>query len=109
MLVISKKDAARVKNINFHDAVIAKIICDYDKGIVKMPIIMDDTHQYKALLIFKNIKYVKIARKEPWGPGCYIYTLDIEDAEKEYFNINIVLNSGDKITISTSKMMYSIK
>ncbi|SDF84523.1 hypothetical protein [Sporomusa acidovorans] len=109
MIVISKKEIEEIKNINFHDAKISKIVCDYDEGTVEMPIIMDDTHQYAALLNFKDVMYVKIDRKEPWGPGCYISTLDVEDAKGDCFKVSILLNSGDEVIIVALKMIYSVK
>ncbi|MGL5514203.1 MAG: hypothetical protein ACRDBM_13335, partial [Sporomusa sp.] len=91
----------------FHDAKVSKIISDYDEGIVEMPIIMDDSHQYAALVKFENITSVEINRKEPWGPGCYISTLSVDDDEGDYFKVSILLNSGDEVNIIASRMIYS--
>jgi len=72
-----------------------------------MPIIMDDTHQYAALLKFENIVHIEVNRKELWGPGSYISTLCIDDAEGDYFKVSLLLNSGDEVNITASKMIYS--
>ena len=72
-----------------------------------MPIIMDDTHQYAALLKFENIVHIEVNRKEPWGSGSYISTLGIDDAEDDYFRVSLLLNSGDEVNIIAAKMIYS--
>ena len=72
-----------------------------------MPIIMNDTHEYAALLRFENILHIEVNRKEPWGAGMYISSLDVEEAEGNYFRVSILLNSGDEVNIITSKMIYS--
>ncbi|VBB05623.1 Hypothetical protein LUCI_0833 [Lucifera butyrica] len=107
VIIFSKKEIDKIQNVNFHDAKISKIISDYDEGTVEMPIIMDDTHQYAALLKFENVAYVEVNRKEPWGPGCYIFTLNVDDDEGDYFKVSILLNSGDKVIIIAAKMVYS--
>ena len=71
MIVFSKKETGEIQNINFYDAEIAKIICDYCEGTVEMPILMNDTHEYAALLKFENILHIEVNRKEPWGSGMY--------------------------------------
>lgn len=85
MIIFSKKEIREIKNINFHDAEISKIICDYDNGTVEMPIIMDDTHQYAALLKFENILHLEVNRKEPWGMGINIFEVNVDDADGDYF------------------------
>ena len=107
MIIFSKKEICEIQNINFHDAKISKIICDYDEGTVEMPIVMDDTHQYPALLKFENVAHIEINRKEPWGPGSYISSLDVYDAENDYFKVSILFNSGDEVNIIVHKMFYS--
>jgi hypothetical protein len=107
VIVISKKETKEIQNINFHDAEIAKIICDYDEGTVEMPIIMNDMLEYAALLKFENIVHIEVNRKEPWGPGNYISTLNVDDAEEDYFRVSILLNSGDEVNIIASKLIYS--
>jgi len=107
MVVINKKEKEKVKSINFHDAEIEKIICDYNAGIVEIPIIMDDTHQYAALLKFENIFYMEVNHKEPWGPGINIITVNVDDADGDYFKVSILLSSGDEVNIIASKMIYT--
>ena len=107
MSIFKKKEIEEIKSINFHDAKISKIICDYDEGTVEMPIIMDDKHQYAALLKFENIVHIEVARKEPWGPGCYISTFDVNETDGDYFKVSILLNSGDEVNVTASKMIYS--
>lgn len=107
MIIFTKEKIEEIQNINFHDAEISRIICDYDAGTLEMPIIMDDTHQYPALLNFDNIVYMEVNHKESWGSGCYISTLGIENAEGEYFKVSILLNSGDEINVIAAKMIYS--
>ena len=107
MIVFSKREIENIQNINFHDAKVSKIICDYDAGTVEMPVIMDNTHRYAALLRFENILHIEVNHKEPWGAGCYISSLDVYDAEGNYFKVTILLNSGDEVNIITSIMIYS--
>jgi hypothetical protein len=107
VIVISKKEIKEIQNINFHDAEIAKIICDYYEGTVEMPIIMDNTHRYAALLRFESMLHIEVNRKEPWGPGMYISSVDEEDVEGDYFKVSFLLNSGDEVNIVASKMIYS--
>ncbi|HAK74513.1 MAG TPA: hypothetical protein DCP36_14935 [Sporomusaceae bacterium] len=105
MLIVSEK--SKLQKINFHDAFIAKIICDYDNGTVEMPIIMDDKGRYNAFLKFENVVYVEINRREPWGPGINVISLDIEEVEGDLLKVNIVLSSGDEINITAPIMIYS--
>jgi hypothetical protein len=107
VIVIIKEEKSKIKKINLHDAEIAKVICDYDKGIVEMPIIMAEKHLYAAILRFENISYVEVNRMEPWGPGINISAVSVEDADGNYFRVSILLNSGDEVNIITSKMIYS--
>ncbi|MBP2661871.1 MAG: hypothetical protein H6Q69_4903 [Firmicutes bacterium] len=107
MIIFNKKEMGKIRNINFHDAKISKIVCDYDDGTIGMPIIMDDTHQYAAVLNFENVMHMDVNRMEPWGPGCYISSLDTYDAEGDYFKVSILLNSGDEVNIIASKLIYS--
>jgi hypothetical protein len=107
VIVISKEGIEEIQNINLHDAKVAKIICDYDEGTVEMPIIMDGKYQYPALLKFENILHLDVYRKEPWGQGRYISTVNINDVEGEYFKVSMLLNSGDEVNIIASRMIYS--
>lgn len=107
MIVFSKKEIVEIQNINFHDAEISKIISDYYNGTVELPIIMDDKGRYNALLKFENVVHVEVNRREPWGPGINIISLDTYDAEGDYFKVTIILNSGDEVNIITSQMIYS--
>ena len=105
MRIISKK--GNIQKINLHDAEIRKIICDYDKGIVEIPIIMYGKKQFPAILIFENMRYIEINRMEPWGPGIYVFAVNIDNnACGDDIKVNIVLNSGDYINIMALRMIY---
>lgn len=109
-MYLQKKEITKIQNINFHDAEIAKIVCDYYEGTVEMPIIMfppHDTKKYGALLKFEKIVHVEVTRKEPWGSGMYIFEVNIDKAEDDYFRVSILLNSGDEVNIIAAKMIYS--
>jgi hypothetical protein len=107
VLIVSEK--SKLQEINFHDAEVAKIICDYYNGTVEMPIIMDDIgpYRYNALLKFENVVHVEVNRRKPWGPGINIISLDIDSIEGDLLKVEIVLSSGDEINITASIMIYS--
>jgi len=107
VIVISKKEKKEIQNIDLHNAKVAKIICDYDEGTVEIPIIMAGKYQYPALLKFENILHIEVNRKKPWKTGINIFEVNVDDAEGEYFRVNILLNSGNEVKIIASKMIYS--
>jgi hypothetical protein len=107
VIVISKKEKEEIQNINLHNAKFAKIICDYDAGTVQMPIIMTGKYHYPALLTFENILHLECNLKEPWRSGIYIFEVNADDVEGDYFRVSIILNSGDEVNIIASKMIYS--
>ncbi len=106
MIVFEKQQANEIREINFHDAEIAKIICDYDEGTVMMPIIVNNIYKQSALLKFENVVKVEVNRKEPWGAGNYIFEVNVEPDGEAYFSVGFLLNSGDEITVIASKMSY---
>jgi hypothetical protein len=81
--------------------------CDYDEGTVQMPIIMAGKYRYPALLTFENILHLECNLKESWGTGIYIFEVNVDDVEGDYFRVSIILNSGDEVNIIASKMIYS--
>jgi hypothetical protein len=105
-MIITRNEIDEFKDINFHYAEIAKIICDYDTGTIEMPIVMDEKQRYNAILRFENILSLEVSRKEPWGPGKYVFALNIEVTINDFLKVNIVLNSGDEINIIAAKIIY---
>jgi hypothetical protein len=107
VITISKKEQEKIQNLNLHNAKFTKIICDYDERTAQMPIIMTGKCQYPALLTFENILQLECNLKKPRESGLYILEVSIDDADGDYFRVIIILNSGDKVNIITSKMIFS--
>lgn len=106
IIIISKETRTQIDKLELHDAEVSKIICDYDKGTLEMPIIIAEKDQYAALLKFEDILHIEINRREPWGAGIYIFEVNVDDAEGDAFKVSILLNSGDEFNITASKMIY---
>lgn len=67
----------------------------------------------------EDVQYADISFYEPWGAGIYVAEVSINDgvdiinrlveyqSNNESFCLSILLNSGDRINILTSKVIYS--
>jgi len=67
----------------------------------------------------EDVQYADISFYEPWGAGIYVDEVSINDgadiinrlveyqSNNESFCLSILLNSGDRINILTSKVIYS--
>ena len=56
-------------------------------------------------LEFINVKKIDVSIYEPWGEGIYINELTVQLA-KDYLSFEVLMNSGDKINIIASEMIY---
>ncbi|KRQ86778.1 hypothetical protein ABG79_01269 [Caloramator mitchellensis] len=121
---ITKKTKDRLRKLYLHDGEIKKIICDYDQHMIIIPIsfIMKNNDKKFIELILDNVYYFDISMYEPWGEGIYISDIMINDdslissrfegrecIDNDCFEFIIILNSGDKIRIITSKVTYNEK
>lgn len=117
----NKHTIYKIQDLNLHDAEIAKITCDYNMQRIEIPVkLCRDNNSYKeAVIIFEDVQYADISFYEPWGAGIYINEVNVNDGtdiinrlveyqrNSESFCLSILLNSGDRINILTSKVIYS--
>lgn len=117
----NKHTIYKIQDLNLHDAEIAKITCDYNMHRIEIPVkLCRDNNSYKeAVIIFEDVQYADISFYEPWGAGIYINEVNVNDGtdiinrlveyqrNSESFCLSILLNSGDRINILTSKVIYS--
>ena len=120
-LTFDKYTIHKIQDLNLHDAEITKVFCDYNMHRIEIPVrLYKGKNSYKeVLIIFEDVHYVDISFYEPWGAGIYINEVSINDGtdiinrlvdyqtNNESFCLSILLNSGDKINILTSKVIYS--
>jgi len=121
ILTFNKHTIYKIQDLNLHDAEIAKITCDYNMHRIEIPVkLCRDNNSYKeAVIIFEDVQYADISFYEPWGAGIYINEVNVNDGtdiinrlveyqrNSESFCLSILLNSGDRINILTSKVIYS--
>lgn len=91
-----------IKDINFHDAELMTINCDYINEIIFLKVKLS----YENLLItliFEKFKKTIINNMSPWGEGYYIVNVSIKIEENMKFEI--LLNSGDKVYIEAENII----
>jgi len=121
VLTFDKHTSYKIQDINLHDAEITKIYCDYDMHRIEIPLKLCNFYnncKKEVLLIFEDVHYIDVSFYEPWGAGIYINEVKINDgsgiinrldeykSNKECFCLSILLNSGDKINILASRVIY---
>ncbi|NHM33613.1 hypothetical protein [Neobacillus terrae] len=99
-------------NLDLHDAELRDIYCSYDLHEIEIPVIIDTPkkRQIKSKLKFIGVLNFNLSFLEPWGPGIYINEMKISEGEGNFnknINCEILLNSGDKIKIISSEIIYS--
>lgn len=90
-----------IKNINFHDAEILNINCDYinERANIKIKLSYENAI---VILECNKFKEIVVNNKSPWGEGFYVVYLDIQKGN--FIRIEILLNSGDKIYIEAESI-----
>ncbi|HEY8401848.1 MAG TPA: hypothetical protein VIK89_11320 [Cytophagaceae bacterium] len=119
---INKFNKQELENLLLHDAEVTQILCDYDQHKIILPIKKNISQDINAEIVFENVIYFDMSFYEPWGPGIYISEVRLNEnidilerlkecnsISKDYFQIVILLNSGDKINIIASNVVYSEK
>ena len=120
MIVIEKENITELDNLSMHDSKVLEMICNYNEHKVIIPVEKDGISNIKrtAELIFEDVVYFDFSCFEPWGEGIYIYEIKITSKNEKlfdscnsisgdkHFNIEILINSGDKFNILCSKFLY---
>lgn len=120
-MTFDKYTINKIHDVNLHDAEISKVTCDYNMHKIKIPLkLYGFNNSYKeAVIIFEDVHYTDISFYEPWGLGIYINEVNVSDGtdiinrlvdyknNNESFCLSILLNSGDRINILSSKVIYS--
>lgn len=103
--------ANEVKNLDLHDAELRDVYCSYDKHEIEIPVIIDapGKRNVKSKMGFFGVCNFSISFLEPWGQGVYINEIKILEGEGEFTKklcCELLLNSGDKITIISDEIKY---
>lgn len=103
---------SEVNNLDLHDGELKDIYCSYDHHEIEIPVTLDTPHKknIKAKLKFTGVLTFSISFLEPWGSGIYINEIKVVKCggmSTEALNCEILLNSGDKISIHSSEIYYS--
>ncbi|ERJ11756.1 hypothetical protein [Haloplasma contractile] len=101
----------RIEEFILPDSEIGIIQIDYTNHnvVIPMKIIEPRFKVIEKKLSFENVKKFNIEILEPWGEGIYInnYSYKIEVINNEEFiSISIILNSGDKIVITSKRLSF---
>ena len=120
-MIFDKKTIHKIQELYLHDAEITKVSCDYNMRRIEVPIkFCECGNEYKeAIIICEGVQYIDFSFYEPWGAGIYVSEISANDGtdiidrlvdyqtNNESFCLSILLNSGDRINILTSKVVYS--
>ncbi len=121
ILTFNKYTIHKIQDLNLHDAEIVKVSCDYNMHRIEIPVKVCKcgNNFTEAVIIFEGVDYADISFYEPWGAGIYVNEVSVNDGTEiinrlvdyqinnECFCLNILLNSGDKINILTSIVIYT--
>ena len=120
-MIFDKDTIHKILDLNLHDAEISKVTCDYNMHRIEIPVkFRKYNNSYKKIIIIlEDVQYADISFYEPWGAGIYINEVNANDgtdiinrlddyqSNNKSFCLSILLNSGDRINILTSKVIYS--
>ncbi|SDO04602.1 hypothetical protein SAMN04487897_107181 [Paenibacillus sp. yr247] len=120
MIIFDKQSKHKVSDIDLHDAEVHEIFCNYTEHKIRVPLKLHNPTRGKveAELNFEDVLFVDISLCEPWGAGFYINEIIVSndtmfiskfDDPEKYINsihLTILLNSGDKINVVASKILY---
>lgn len=84
-------------DMNFHDAEILEIKCDYKKEIVSIRLAISDEER-EVVLQIQNFRRSEIENKNPWGDGMYVVHVEQKRLD-DGIQLNILVNSGDHIIV----------
>jgi hypothetical protein len=121
ILIFDKFTIHKIQDFNLHDAEVAKVTCDYNMHRIEIPLkLYKCNNSVKEVTITcEDVQYADISFYEPWGAGIYVDEVSINagadiinrlveyQSNNESFCLSILLNSGDRINILTSKVIYS--
>lgn len=108
--VINAENIDLLRNLNLHDAEVSDITCNYLNHQVDIPLKLHipNVEPAEAIIKFDDVLRTDISYCEPWGAGFYVFEVTADKVSEDgYFQVSILLNSGDKINVVTSKMTYS--
>ncbi len=120
-MTFNKNTIHKIQDLYLHDAEITNVSCDYNMHRIEVPIkFCECNNEYiEAIIICEGVQYIDFSFYEPWGAGIYVSELsandgnDIIDRLVEYqtnnesFCLSILLNSGDRMNILTTKVIYT--
>lgn len=119
-MTFDKYTIHKIEDINLHDAEIVKVLCDYNMRRIEIPVKQCENNNYKEVVIIcEDVQYADISFYEPWGAGIYVNEVSVNDgtdiinrlvdykANNGSFCLSLLLNSGDRINILTSRVIYS--
>ena len=118
MIMITSSNLETLNELYLHDMELLDIKVDYFGH--KVEVHLCDEQKNKHDMIFEHMQYFLLTEFEPWGEGMYISevkstTTGIESLVKmaddciintDAFMTEVILNSGDKIAIISSKIQY---
>ncbi len=91
-----------IENINFHDAELVAIKCDYINEIAYMKLRLSYSN-ILIRIIFDKFKKIGINNMSLWGEGYYIVSVSVK--KEENIKFEFLLNSGDKVYIETENII----
>ena len=90
------------KNSNIHDYELLKINVNYLDSEINIS--FNTATKTNLNICIKNFMTFEISHKEPWGKGSYVCFSDLTyDKKQNLYIIEIELNSGDIMKISTQE------
>jgi len=118
-MIIKKENIESIKELYLHDMKLLDIKIEYCNHNA-MILLCDEPKKKNHRLLFKHIQSFSIERFEPWGEGVYLSQVTIADAnieemikideeslvDKNAFLVEILINSGDKIKILSSEVLF---
>ena len=109
---ITANNLERLKDLDLHDSKLTEIICNYDTHEVNIPLKLDYLNKKNVFvsLKFSNVKKFFVEILEPWGAGIYIHEIKVKsqnlEGDSHFFELTILLNSGDRICIISNEINY---
>lgn len=112
-MVIRNSNSNLVTQLDLHDAEIGEMICNYCSKTVRLSMVLHcrGKENVKAKLYFEGVSNIVMGLLEPWGEGFYVNEATTgpvsQEAPEGSFAVTLLLNSGDKIELTTRTVTYT--
>lgn len=106
-MIYDLKNYQDLNSLYIHDYELKDISVDYNSKALRINLLNTNNQLTRF-----NIKFYSfyIECFEPWGEGIYIDSLSVSlhrlDSERECMNLDLLINSGDKLTILAKEIEF---